>query len=426
MTAIAQEPAPPVGERRPLRWKPRLTFRARLTLTFTVVLAITGVLMVTTVSTFMRTIPTYLESSGHPSESAPLATSPDPDQGDTAGVTTSQTTPGSDLAAPTDRPLMISLRSPQEILNTTLVVSLLVLVALVVVGAVVAWLLAGRMLRPLQALNRAAKRAGNGSFDHRVGLQGPHDELQDLSDTFDDMLTRLDQSFAASNRFAANASHELRTPLAATQTMLEVALADPDADVDELRAVARRVLETNRRNIQTVDALLDLTEINHHEPSDEPVTLASVARDALRDGRAEIESRCIIVETDLDENATTRGDSVLLHQAIRNLVSNATRHNINGGQIQVSVSQLPRHTRFRIENTGARVPAELVASLTEPFVRGAGRTTSNTESVRGHGLGLAIVTSVTRAHHGELHLTPRHDGGLIAELNLPAGAPVRS
>jgi two-component system sensor histidine kinase VanS len=391
-----------------LRWRPRLTFRSRLTLTFTVLLALAGILMVIIVNLFMRTVPTYFDANGQPAEVVALR------------PTLSPSAAPSGTASQTASTVSIALRSPSDILNTTLLVSVLVLVALVVAGALISWLVAGRMLRPLQAVNRAATLAGTGSFDHRVGLTGPQDELRDLSDTFDDMLDRLDRSFSATNRFAANASHELRTPLAATQTMLEVALADPDPDINELRAVAQRVLETNKRNIETVEALLDLTEIDYRDPATEPVSLSLLVRDALRESNTELETRHLTIQLDVDETAKVRGDEVLLHQAINNLVRNAIRHNDQGGDVRISTQVTAGRASLSIENTGPRVPSELVASLTEPFVRGAGRTARGSESVRGHGLGLAIVASVALAHRGHLRLTPRDGGGLTAELDLPA------
>ena len=249
MISADTAPAGAASVRGLMRWRPRLTFRTRLTLTFTVLVALAGVLMVGIVAVFMRTVPTY---AGPKARTVEARTSD--------GVLVTEVAPPTGSATP-QRATSITLRSADDILDTTVIVSLLVLLALVVCGAVVSWLVAGRILRPLQAVNHAAKVAGTGALDHRVGLRGPQDELKELSDTFDDMLERLDRSFAASQRFAANASHELRTPLAATQTMLEVALSDPDADSDELREVARRVLETNRRNIETVEALLDLSGI---------------------------------------------------------------------------------------------------------------------------------------------------------------------
>ena len=152
---------------------------------------------------------------------------------------------------------------------------------LAALGGTVGWLVAGRIIRPLAAINAAATRAATGALDHRVGLDGPRDEIRDLSQTFDRMLASLERSFATHRRFAVNASHELRTPLATTQTMIDVTLADPDAGAEELRALAARVREVNRSNIETVDALLDLAAADTDGLAREPLDLADITDSVL-------------------------------------------------------------------------------------------------------------------------------------------------
>ena len=147
-----------------------------------------------------------------------------------------------------------------ELLGSIMRSAVGVLALLVVLSGTVGWVLAGRMLRPLSSMNTAAKRAASGDLSQRLALAGPRDEIHDLADTFDHMLASLERSFSVHRRFAANASHELRTPLATTQTMIEVALSDPGASTEDLRRVLGRVLETNRSNRETIDALLDLAD----------------------------------------------------------------------------------------------------------------------------------------------------------------------
>jgi two-component system sensor histidine kinase VanS len=422
-SAHLKAPLPAAAEGMRLRrWRPRLTIRTRLTLTFTALLAVAGLLMMLTVNAFMRTVPTYVASrpaamtGSSTAMPAPLVPS-EGSSGDVGAV---------DAAI---RPATIALSSPVDILDATFIVSAVALVVVLLVGALLAWIVAGRMLRPLQAINRAAQVAGTGSFDHRVGFEGPRDEVRDLAETFDDMLSKLDRSFQSHRRFAANASHELRTPLATTQTLLEVALTDPDLPVEELRAVARRVLETNRRNIETVEALLDLADIDQRPLVTEPVDLTGLVGRALADASGEIGARGIRVDGAGSRPIIATGDEVLLRQAVSNLVRNAVRHNVDGGDISVDLVEDALHVRLRVQNTGPMVTDERVAELTEPFRRGAGRTASAAESVRGHGLGLAIVSSVVRAHDGTLDLTPRAGGGLVVELTFPAASrmePARS
>lgn len=392
------------------RWRPHLTFRTRLTLTFTALVATAGVLTVTIATVFMRTVPIYSLPVAVAEQSFEPTTPTNPGAGDEAGEMAQATA--------------IMLRTPAEILNTTLVVSLLALVVVISAGALIAWIIAGRMLRPLKAVNTAAQLAGTGSLDHRIGLGGPHDEVRDLADTFDTMLERLDYSFTTTRRFAANASHELRTPLATTQTMLEVALADPDLDTIELRAVAERVLETNRRGIETVDALLDLAELDALDIAANEIDLVPLVQTALREERESIAAARLTISVESPASALVQGDSVLLRQAILNLMRNAIRHNIQEGMIRLTIRRNAGMVVLSLENTGEMLSEALVEELKEPFARSKGRVAG--EGKRGHGLGLAIVESVVRVHRGSLRLSPRTGGGLIAQVEIPESEAERA
>jgi signal transduction histidine kinase len=128
-----------------------------------------------------------------------------------------------------------------EALDKVLRQGLLALLLLGTLGVLVSYYLAGRVLRPLQSITSAAQRLSVERLDARIALAGPQDELKQLADTFDEMLGRLEAAFEAQRRFVADASHELRTPLAVMRTEVDVALADPDAGVEDLRAAAEVV-----------------------------------------------------------------------------------------------------------------------------------------------------------------------------------------
>ena len=304
-----------------------------------------------------------------------------------------------------------------DLLTSVLRSAVVALVLLAVVSGTVGWVLAGRMLRPLSSMNAVANRAASGDLSQRLALSGPRDEIHDLADTFDRMLDSLERSFAAHRRFAANASHELRTPLATTQTMIDVALADPDASVEDLRALMRRVWRTNRANVETIDALLDLADAQSGKLAHEDVDMEATVRDALGLIAPEVAEHGLHVSTHLLP-ARVPGDPVLLRQSVSNLLRNAARYNVEGGRITVGMARLDDGVRLTIRNDGPVVAAESVESLREPFVRGEGRGRTRGS---GHGLGLAIVTAVATAHGGELHLSANPDGGLTAVLELPVG-----
>jgi signal transduction histidine kinase len=150
-------------------------------------------------------------------------------------------------------------RERQETLQGMLVWSLVSLGAVGVAAGAFGWLLAGRALQPLQNVTATARRVAERNLHERIALDGPHDEIKELADTFDAMLERLDRAFDGQHRFVANASHELRTPLAINRTLIEVALDDP-AVSDATRTLGETLLEVNRRNERLMDGLLVLAK----------------------------------------------------------------------------------------------------------------------------------------------------------------------
>lgn len=287
---------------------------------------------------------------------------------------------------------------------------------LVVFGLIGGWLLAGVVLRPLDRITDAARRARDGRLDLRIHLPGPRDELTDLADTFDAMLDRVEQTIDEERRFAANASHELRTPHAIIRTMVEVAQADPAGrDVEML---LQRIGATNERAIAATDALLALARAGRGVALEtEAVDLAALTAAAVDQMRGDAAARGIRFDTALSP-ARLEGNRTLLERLVANLVHNAIAHNVDGGWARVAVVDEPRSAVLTVSNGGAVLDPALAATLTEPFVRGAGRTRA-ASSPDGSGLGLAIVASIVRAHDGTIDVAAPAEGGLQVRVALP-------
>ena len=288
-----------------------------------------------------------------------------------------------------------------------------VLAILLVAGLVGGWLLAGRMLAPLNRITDATRMAAAGSLSHRIRLEGHNDEFRELADAFDAMLARLEAHVAEQQRFAANASHELRSPLAITQTLLDVARSDPDGDNGEL---FDRLHSVNARAIVLTEALLLLSRADRRSFARERVDLSLIAEEATETLLPLAEQRGLTIETTGDVTPTT-GSHALLLQLSSNLVQNAIVHNLpEHGAVWVTTRVRPEGVVLTVENTGETLTPQLVATLAEPFRRGGGRIRSGHAGV---GLGLAIVKSIAQAHGGTLTLTPRTAGGLRVTVRLP-------
>ena len=308
-------------------------------------------------------------------------------------------------------------RQRNRALHSLLLFSALGLGIMTLLSAGAGWIVAGRVLRPVRMITGTARRASEENLGERIALAGARDELKELADTFDDMLERLDRAFTAQRRFVADASHELRTPLTLMRTAIDVTLAKPGRTEEQLEAMAVRVRRAIDRAECMVDALLTLAISEQGRASrSEPFNLATAAEDAIDAVAADIEGLELRLRADLD-SAETSGDPALLDRMVSNLIDNAVRHNVAGGEITLASGVSDGAAFLRISNSGPIVPPDLVPSLFEPFRRLEARTGGS-----GAGLGLAIARSVAAVHGTTVRARSRPGGGLDVEVTFPARA----
>jgi signal transduction histidine kinase len=299
-----------------------------------------------------------------------------------------------------------------DALHRLLIEYIFALAAMTVVSVAAGWLLAGRALRPLRDITATARRVSGENLGERISLVGPADELKELADTFDGMLGRLDGAFASQRHFVANASHELRTPLAIMRTEVDVALADPDASVEDLRRMGDAVRETIDRCERLIEGLLMLARSEAATGREEPSDLSALAADCVTDYRALAREADVEVVDEL-EPAWTRGDPALLERMIANLVDNGIRHNGPAGFLRVSTQTAGGHVCLSVTNGGPVIDPADAERLTEPFRR-------LDRAAGGFGLGLSIVRSVVDAHGGMTAVRAPETGGLEVRIELPA------
>jgi signal transduction histidine kinase len=387
---------------------PRRTARLRLTvlyggacLTFGAILL--GITYLLTWSALTAPLSAHPEPGPPPSARAQSA---DPQQADSQQTGQIQPQNGAEQTITVDRQLLLA-RSG------------IALGIVTVAAAGAGWLLAGRVLRPLSTITAAARRISASSLNQRLALQGPDDELKELGDTLDGLFARLDASFSAQRRFAANASHELRTPLTRERALLQVTLADPASTAATWQAVSRELLASNAEQERLIEALLTLASSEAGLSAREPVDLAGIAKAALDLPRPGTARLGLNVGSDL-QPAVLRGDSVLIQQLVANLVDNAVGHNVAGGDVLVATGTRHGRAVVSVANSGQVIPAAEVDRLLQPFQQ---LGTRSARRGHGHGLGLSIVKAIAVAHDAALTLRPRPGGGLVAEVAFPAPPP---
>jgi signal transduction histidine kinase len=294
--------------------------------------------------------------------------------------------------------------------------SALAVAAVVSVG--LGWLIAGRMLRPLQEIALVARRASASTLHERIAMQGPSDELRELADTFDAMLARLEAAFEAQREFVANASHELRTPLAIMRTEVEVTLADPQVTSADLRRMASTVRSAIARSEDIIDKLLVLAESGQLVDT-ETVALDTLVAEEVRRQTPAAEARGLSFALDL-QAAPVSGDRALLERLVDNLMGNAVRYAPPDSVVAIAVGRRPDGATLRVANAGEVIGPDELPHLFERFYR---RGTSRSRKDGGAGLGLAIVAAVAQAHGGAAAAASPAGGGLAVTVTLPAAAP---
>ncbi|GAA3778102.1 ATP-binding protein [Plantactinospora mayteni] len=308
-----------------------------------------------------------------------------------------------------------------ETLSQLLTQSLIALAIVTVLAAVLGWLLAGRVLRPIQAISATAQRLSAENLSERVPVTAPADELATLAQTVNGMLDRIQSGITEQEKllhslqmFVANAAHELRTPLTTMRTAIDVTL-DGQPSTEELLVMTGDVRTAVEHSQRTLDGLLTLAR-SHTGPSRQhPIDLADVVAGIADASRAQAKSHHVELRTDLRPSPIV-GDPVLIDRMVINLVDNAIRYNETGGTIAITTQTTAEHAQLRVTNTGQRIQPDTAAQLFEPFVRG---TTNQPRTDGGAGLGLSIVRAVVDAHHGQLSSSAPETGGLDITIRIP-------
>ncbi|TRZ97614.1 MAG: HAMP domain-containing protein [Rhodocyclaceae bacterium] len=260
------------------------------------------------------------------------------------------------------------------------------------------WAAVRRGLAPLQTIRQGAAGVTASRLNYRLAVDSVPAELAELTETLNEMLARLEDSFKRLKDFSSDLAHELRTPISNLMTETQVALTKTRT-ADEYREVLASNAEEYQRLARMVSDMLFLAQADNGliVPNREPVDLAEEVRqlfdffDALAEEKA--------LHLSLTGAGQVSGDRLMLRRALANLLSNAIRHAPEGGSIRIGIETAGGDTILAIENTGAGIPQEHLSRIFDRFYRA---DPSRHQGGEGAGLGLAITRSIIRAHGGEI------------------------
>jgi heavy metal sensor kinase len=282
------------------------------------------------------------------------------------------------------------------------------------------WLLAQRVLRPVDRMTEAARRIGAEHLDERLDTTGSGDELDRLAATLNDMLGRLDTAFRQIRQFSADASHELQTPLTILKGEIEVALRTSRSPQEYQRVLAS-ALEESDRIARLVEALLLLSRADAGvlRMDRQPVDLADLVAEVVEHARVLAEAQGVTLESKSVAPLTIHGDRAHLRRLLLNLVDNGIKYTPAGGRVTLSLQREGEWAALHIADTGIGLAAEEQKRIFQRFYRAPDAVLQGQE---GSGLGLCIASSIAAAHDGRIEVQSAVGSGSTFTVFLPLPA----
>lgn len=307
----------------------------------------------------------------------------------------------------------------QETKEDFLLRSVIATTIIILLSSVCTYFLTKKTLTPLQKLTSEVSQIQAQNLSTQLAVPNSKDEIAQLTSSFNEMLTRLDNAFSTQKQFSANAAHELRTPLAVLQTNLEVFEKKQEPEMVEYRQLFTMIKEQTARLSQLVGTLLDMTNLKS-VPRTDQVTLEELVDEVFCDLDPVAEKAGISIHfnnsANQDSHTDVTGSYVLLYRAVYNLVENAIKYNRPHGSVSVSVKQENGQAMVLVTDTGIGISPENQKKIFDPFFR---VDKSRSRAMGGAGLGLALVDSIAKEHGGIVKVLESSETGSTIALMLP-------
>ena len=307
----------------------------------------------------------------------------------------------------------------QETKEAFLLRSVIATTIIILLSSVCTYFLTKKALTPLQKLTSEVSQIQAQNLSTQLPVPNSKDEIAQLTSSFNEMLTRLDNAFSTQKQFSANAAHELRTPLAVLQTNLEVFEKKQKPEMIEYRQLFTMIKEQTARLSQLVGTLLDMTNLKS-VPRTDQVSLEELVDEVFCDLDPIAEKAGISIHfndsSNQDLHTDVTGSYVLLYRAVYNLVENAIKYNRPHGSVSVSVKQENGQAMVLVTDTGIGISPENQKKIFDPFFR---VDKSRSRAMGGAGLGLTLVDSIAKEHRGTVKVLESSSAGSTIVLMLP-------
>ena len=312
-----------------------------------------------------------------------------------------------------DQELTIIIHGAQESFIAT---NWCITAAVTLLGGVLAYFLSGRALNPLRAFTSQVEKVQPNNLSDMKMAEDVLPEFRQFSKSFNQMLDRLDEGFAAQRQFTGNAAHELRTPLALMQAQLELFSTEHPKVLPETADFLHLLREQTERMTQMTKTLLEMSELRT-VPCNDRIEIAPMIEEIFADLTPLAEKNGIILESTGD--GTMTGSDTLIYRLLFNLTENAIRYNRPDGIVRITVTEEEKRLIIRVSDTGCGVPEQYRESIFQPFFR---VDKSRSRENGGVGLGLSLVWEIVTLHGGEVRVEESSEKGTTIAVKLPLDA----
>ena len=312
-----------------------------------------------------------------------------------------------------DQELIIVIHGAQESFIAT---NWCITAVVTLLGGVLAYFLSGRALNPLRAFTSQVEKVQPNNLSDMKMAEDVLPEFRQFSKSFNQMLDRLDEGFAAQRQFTGNAAHELRTPLALMQAQLELFSAEHPKVLPETAGFLLLLREQTERMTQMTKTLLEMSELRT-VPCNDRIEIAPMIEEIFADLTPLAEKNGIILESTGD--GTMTGSDTLIYRLLFNLTENAIRYNRPDGIVRITVTEEEKRLIIRVSDTGCGVPEQYRESIFQPFFR---VDKSRSRENGGVGLGLSLVWEIVTLHGGEVRVEESSEKGTTIAVKLPLDA----
>ena len=285
--------------------------------------------------------------------------------------------------------------------------------AVTLLGGILAYFVSGRALRPLRTFVAQVEKVQPDNLADMKITEEVLPEFRQFSDSFNQMLERLDEGFTAQRQFTGNAAHELRTPLALMQAQVELFSAEHPDVLPETADFLRLLREQTERMTQMTRTLLEMCGLQA-VPCTDHIELGPMIDEIFADLAPLAEKNNITLEREGDGVMT--GNDTLIYRLLFNLTENAIKYNRPGGAVRLSVTPESEKLLIRVADTGRDIPEHFQRSVFQPFFR---VDKSRSREYGGVGLGLSLVWEIVKLHGGTVCVENSSEAGTTVAVSLP-------